>query len=347
MASNFDFLGIDLGSDSIKIAQIVREGSKVRLKNIFKFPSSQELLTNESPEGLKKLSDSIREGYKNAKIDTKNCVIAVPEKSIFSRLITLPKVEEEKVSDAIHWALKPLVPTGLDNVNISYISIDEYKQGDKIFVNWYAVAAPKDLVSKLQTIIKDAGLNLLAIETEALAIARMTWLNYDKKSDLLILDIGAEDSNIVLARNGVALFSQTISTGSQDIDKIISADFGIDVKQAKDLKSNFSAQTPENQQKLLKSMEPILQMFVNEISRTLTYYRQKLSDKEITSVYLTGGGSKLSALQSFITQKLGLQVALADPIAGIEISKDVSIFLQRENSLSFNVAIGLALKGVE
>ena len=82
--ANFDFLGIDLGSDSIKIAQVERNGDKIRLKNLFKFPSSQELLTNESPEGLKKFAESIKVGYKNAKIDTRNCVVAVPARSMIT-----------------------------------------------------------------------------------------------------------------------------------------------------------------------------------------------------------------------------------------------------------------------
>ncbi len=343
---SIDFFSVDLGSDTIKIARARQDGDDISIEDLAMVKSSLELLTNESVEGTKQLADTIKDVYKRANLKTRNCVASLTENVIFSRMLTLPKVEDSQVPEAVHWALKPVVPTPLDNVNISFLEINEVQIDGKPFVNWYAVAAPKELINRLVNIFESAGLNLLAVETETLAISRMVAYNYGSiNSDLMILDIGADDSNVILARNGVTMFSQSVSTGSSAFDKMLSADFGMDMAQAEQLKRNYSMQSEENKAKIAKSLDPILQALISEVSRTIVYYKEKLGSTPLNKLYLTGGGSKLTLLPLYFNQKLGIEVEIVNPLMKLKASDRVRKISDKINLSSFNVAIGLALKG--
>lgn len=342
-----DFFGLNLGHDSIKVSHIKHEGSP-RLASIGSTPTVLGILDNDSEQGLDQLSKEIVKSLKNSNIATRNCVISVPEVSVFSRLLTLPKVADEEVTETIQYALKPLVPVPLENVNISFLEIDEKKVDGNTFVNWYVVAAPKQLIDKLQTIAEKGSINLLAVETEALAISRMIEFNYQSEitGDVMILDLGADSTNVILARNGIVMFSQNISTGGNSLTKVISADYGLDMIQAEKYKVTYGLDPAASEGKIAKSLEPILQIILSEIQRTITYFKEKIGGNDIQTVYLTGGGANLPKIDEYITQKLNVPTVVADPLKKLVVEKQASTQLPNLAVKSFNVSIGLSLKGI-
>ncbi len=348
MADIPEFFSLNLGHDTIKAAQIKKTGSSVKLIELSSMATLNGILDNDSDTGIDSLSKEVNKLIKNNNITTKNFVLSVPETLVFSRLIKLPKVSDEEANEAIQYALKPLVPVPLENVNISFLEIDETKVDDIVYTNWYAVAAPKQLIAKFQTLAERAGLNLFAIETESLAITRMVHYTAsdDIKSDDMIIDIGAESSNVILSRNGVVIFSQNIGTGSDALTKVIAADFGLEQSQADKYKLAYGLDFQEHEGKIAKSIEPLVQIMMSEVSKTVAYYNEKIGGKGITNLYLTGGGGALKGLDQYMQNKLNIPTKLANPLNHIEVDNSIQDFVQKTNINSFNVAIGLALKGI-
>lgn len=339
-----EFFGLDLGHNSIKLAQLKRNGDKAQLVDIGSTPTLGGILDNNSEAGLSALSNELSKAHKASGINSKNCVVSVPEVSVFSRLLTLPIVKDEEVSESIHWALKPLIPVPLENVNVSFLQIDEKKVEDKSVANWYVVAAPKSLIDNLKIVMDKASLNLLAVETEALAIARMVAFSNSAIKDLMVLDFGAESSNIILVRNGVVVFSQSISTGSNALTKVIAADFGIDNVQAEKYKTSFGLDFSNGDGKIARSLEPIMKILVSEISRTYTYFKERVGGSEIKNLFLTGGGSLLPKLDEYLTKEVGIPTAIVNPLQNISLSGNVKKEVDQVNIHSYSVAIGLGLK---
>jgi len=348
MANLPDFFGLNLGHDSIKLIQIKNEGSRAKISSAFKMPTATGLLENDSEEGVSTLSKEIGKAVKTSNVNTKNCVISVPEVSVFSRLITLPYLDEKDVNDAINYALKPLVPIPLENVNVSFLEINSFESEGKKMVNWYVVAAPKQLIARLQLVVETAGLTLLAVETEALAIARMVQYNYSimQDSDCLLVDMGADSTSLILSRNGVVIFSQNIGTGSDSFTKVIAADFGIDNQLAEKYKVAYGINPNEGDGKIAKSIDPIMQIMISEVQRTINYYKDKVGGKGIQKIYLTGGGAHLNWLDKYMTEKFGIPSELVNPIKNIVVDASANGVLNSATINSFNVSIGLALKGI-
>ncbi len=348
MANLPEFFGLNLGHDSIKLVQVKNEANKLRIVNAYRMPTAVGLLENDSEEGVTTLSKEIGKAVKSGNLTTKNCVISVPEVSVFSRLITLPRLDEKDINDAINYALKPLVPIPLDNVNVSFLEINSFESEGKQMVNWYVVAAPKQLISRLQLVVENTGLNLLAVETEALAIARMVQHNYSmpQNSDALIIDMGADSTSLILSRNGVVIFSQSIGTGSDAFTKVIAADYGIDMQLAEKYKLAYGMNPNEGEGKIAKSIDPIMQIMMSEVERTINYYKDKIGGKEIQKIYLTGGGAHLNWLDKFVNQKFNIATEVVNPIKNLEVDPQSSQVFNPNSINSFNVSIGLALKGI-
>jgi type IV pilus assembly protein PilM len=349
MANIPEYFGIDLGDHTIKFVQLrLQNSQKAKLVAYHSIPTSVGVLYNDSEKGIETLATEIKKGYLSSKIKTRNCIISLPEVSIFSRLLTLPKVNEEvERSESIHWALKPLIPVSIEEVNISYLEIDTVKNEGVEMVNWYAVAAPKKLIEKFQAVISKAGLNLLAVETEALATTRAVQFNHNfQNKNVMILDLGAESTNIILARNGVVLFSQTISTGSNALTKVISSDFGIDMAQAEKYKVAYGVDPNQAEGKIAKSVEPVIQLVLGEVSRTLAYFKEKIGGSSIQTIYLTGGGAPLPYFSNYIAEKLSIETVVASALNNIEVDKSLKNTITPQNANGLIVGMGLGLKGI-
>lgn len=344
--ANIDFFGVDLGNYSLKISYL-KQGGKPKIDKIGSKETLPGLLENESSEGLGTIAEAIKQLHSENSISTKNCVISVPEINVFSRMLIIPKVSESQIEDAIHWGIKPLIPTPLETVNVAYTGITEIKIDGKPHVQWYVVAASKDLVNKMQRITAKAGFRLLAIETEALAIARYVSFMVKQKKDIMIVDIGSETSSIILARNGIAMYSQTLNTGSDAITKVVAAEYGVEESQAEIVKQQIQTQNEETKLKIIQAIGPILDIIVSEISRTIVYYNDKLGRETIDTVYITGGGAKMIGIDELIAQKLqNINVVKAVPSNSVGIARSITKTYKLEDLLSYSVSIGLSLKGI-
>lgn len=348
MANVTDFFGINIGHSSIKLARIVQEKDKsLKLAGISSTPTTMDFLADRSVLGFERLSAEIMLAYKNSKFKTKNCVLSIPETEVFARLLSLPQVEDKEISETINWALKPMVPVPMENLNISFLEIDK-SNAKKEKASWYAVAAPKDRINQYMQMFSNSGLNLLAIETESLAIARLIQHSYKilPSEDVFIMDIGAETTNVILARGGIPLFSQSISTGSNALTKILASDFAIESEKAEEYKIKFGLDLTGEGQKIARSLLPIMDLILGEALRTLRYYEEKIKGPGITKAYLTGGGSALLGIKEYFEKKSSLQTTIADLLANIAspLATDQNQNF-RAGISGFNVAIGLALKG--
>ncbi|MEO6728540.1 MAG: type IV pilus assembly protein PilM [Candidatus Dojkabacteria bacterium] len=348
MADIPPFFGLNLGHHSLKVAQLKYNGSQVKLETLSSQPTAIGMLDNDSEQGSQKLSEEILKAIKASNIGTKNSVMSVPEVAVYSRLLSLPKVKDEETEEAIHFSLKSLLPVPLEGVNVSYLDIDEKKLEGNTFVNWYVVAAPKQLISRYQDVMNKAGIELLAIETESLAIIRLIAHGYQIPvgQTTMVVDFGAENTNIILARNSGVIFSQSVGTGSNAVTKVISSDFGLDPVQAEKYKVTYGLDFSADEGKIAKSIEPIVGILISEIGRTLTYYQEKIGGESIKTIFITGGGSGLPKLDEYVKSKANIETVVVDPLKNIQVEGSMVQKVKEMNVRSFNVALGLALKGL-
>lgn len=82
-----------------------------------------------------------------------------------------------------------------------------------------------------------------------------------------------------------------------------------------------ASQVPAEDPEVLRvysAMAPIIEELMQEVRRSVDYFRSKGGD--VDDILLTGGGCKLKGLDSYLAGILGVNVRLMDPLQGISMS---------------------------
>ncbi|MDD3925049.1 MAG: type IV pilus assembly protein PilM [bacterium] len=97
-------------------------------------------------------------------------------------------------------------------------------------------------------------------------------------------------------------------------------------------------------EKLMEAVRPALQDIVNEIRRSLDYFRSRIKDSgNIDRIIISGGASGLKNIDNFLVAELGIPVVIADPFSMIDTSSFDDKYIS-EAAPVFSIAAGLAIR---
>jgi type IV pilus assembly protein PilM len=337
-----DFFGLDFGNHTVKVVQLKEQNKTPKLVAYGGTSTPFGVLKSENEEHQKQLADVTKELLKTLQIKTKNCVVALPESSIFTRLITLPEMKEQEIENAVFWEAKQYIPVDLEAVQLDWMEVGETKIGESVQKKILLVAAPKTLVELYIKVVKLAGLEPIALETEAVANVR-AMSNSTSNSNAIILDFGAQSTDLVVMSKGNLLFSQTLSTGSDALTKAIMQDYSLTEEQAEQYKRTYGIDETQLEGKLVQTLVPVMNTIVDETRRAVSFYRTHSAEDAPDKVYLVGDGAKLPGLTIYMTKALGVESTIGNPWNNINLGDRFSQELA-SGSPGYSVAVGLSLK---
>jgi cell division ATPase FtsA len=102
----------------------------------------------------------------------------------------------------------------------------------------FLVAAPKTLVTKYENVVKEAGLELVSIETEGLSLARAL-IEGIQSPVTLILSVGSERTDIFVTKGGSMLLTYVILSGGHALTRALSSDLRLDQQQSEEYKKTY------------------------------------------------------------------------------------------------------------
>src|SRR3989344_2830549 len=97
-------LGLDIGSKTIKLVELAKEGNSYRLKasGIVGY-KGMTLAAAKDDKELVPLAEAIKKLYKEAKVGTREVAIALPEPQVFTRTIRFPLLTDSEIASAVKW----------------------------------------------------------------------------------------------------------------------------------------------------------------------------------------------------------------------------------------------------
>jgi len=92
-------------------------------------------------------------------------------------------------------------------------------------------------------------------------------------------------------------------------------------------------------------LEPVLENLINEVRRSLEYHTTRYPDAAVRRVVVTGGGAKLTNMDAFFTEKLGIPTSIGNPVARMTLrAPNLPPGYADQNGPLFTVALGLAMR---
>ena len=170
-----NYLCIDIGTGSIKAAEKAADGQVLRWGILEKTDGSLQ-------SSIQPLNESLAIHY------LKTLIAEMRAESI-DAVVSLPAFE-------VFTAVAPAVDPQYIPMSPNTFKLEAFPINDK---NFFLVAVPKDVIAKYKRIIRYSGLNLIHLELESIAAARVF---VDLKEPVLIMDIGRRSTAFTVAEKG-------------------------------------------------------------------------------------------------------------------------------------------------
>jgi type IV pilus assembly protein PilM len=340
MAKLPDHVGIDFGTHSVKAVELSNITTNPKLVNFGSQTTPQGVINSEEKKDQKKLADVVKKLYNDSKIKNTSIVVALPEFSVFTRFLEFPGVKKEELKDAVFYEAKQYIPVPIEEVRMSYVPIgfNEAKNAPRVLL----VAAPLKIIESYIKVTEMAGLEIVAIETESVALGRAMY-RATKQKHVVMLDFGANSTDMSIMMEGYLVFSQSISIGSDALTQAIVNKFNFEYNQAEEYKRNYGVTPDVLENKIYNVLTPILESIVIEVNRGIEFYKNKTLTNAPTEFFLTGDGALLPGLADYLSKALHVNATIANPWSNIQVERKFQDIISKSGP-SYSVAIGLALK---
>jgi len=331
---------VDLGKAALKAVKLRRERNSVEILAVDKvdYPLSENGAdpTQQSKEALSifKARNEVKEPV----------VVAHPGQGTFSRFIKLPAFDAKKVRDMVRYEASQQIPFPLDEVIWDYHIVDrDYLPGEEREVGLFAVR--KEAIDDYLLEFTQAGLSVEMLTIGYLGLLNFIRYDINPPEPSIILDIGAAHTDMILV-DGARFYIRPLPHSGNDISKAIMQRFKIGFADAEKLKIE-TGKAGQQAEKIYKAViQPKLQELVQEIQRSLGYYRTQHGETQFAKVYLLGNGSRVARIKKFLEDTLSMPVEHVQSIGRLRVSRDVNLGLLKENLPAFGTALGMGIQAV-
>ena len=344
-----DLIGLDIGTNSLKIAQL-KKGSKgyTMVKGGLK-PLPQGAISEDKIFDRQTIIEAIKQLVQEQKIITKDVATSVSGRSVIVKRIKLPQMDEEELMESIFYEAEQYIPFDINDVNLDFQIMNNAKQKEEGQMDVLLVAVKKERIQDIVSIITEAGLIPSVVDIDVFALENQYELNYPKEMNqyIVLLDIGADTMNMNILWEGQTIFTRDASLGGNNYSKILQNKLGLDFAQIERFKLGEHIEGVTEEQ-LIPLRESFYEEIFSEIQRSFDYFRATADDTPIAKVMISGGTSKIDNFDQVLAHHFELAVEKTDPFKEITINPNQfnADWLAKVSPM-MAVVVGLALRRVD
>ncbi|MFA7252435.1 MAG: type IV pilus assembly protein PilM [Candidatus Paceibacterota bacterium] len=355
---NKSVLGIDIGPSSIKVVQLKKRKGRAILETYGELslgPYAGIEIGRSTSLPTEKIAEAVIDVLRESNTTTNRCGISIPMGSSLVSFIKLPKVDDKQLAQMIPLEARKYIPVPISEVSLDYLVIprnestaSEYQNSEQKpeekTIDVLLVVIHNDAMEKNREITRLAKLDTAFSEIEIFGSMRSVL--EPGTAPQMIIDFGSNSTKIYIIERGILRTSHLISRGSQDITLAISKSLGISVDEAEKMKRERGLLKKSTDQMDINEITSLtLDYIFSEIGRVLLNY-QKKTERNVSKVFLTGGGVLLKGLKEKAESSFNVPVEMADPFSKVEFPAFLETILKQAGP-SFAVAIGLALRRLQ
>jgi len=353
-------IGIDVGTFSIKIAEVETSGKTFFIKSLSEYP------LNPDPHFDNQINilETLRKVAENRDFGSTTFVFGISQDRVTTRHKFFPFRERSKINKSLPFELEDEIPFDMSNAIFDSKIIKYVGNVAEVI----ACAAPKPKVEAILHMAHDAGIEPQIISMESAAIANTieAWDQAPPQEETpseqgdtssksppsqssIVVSVGHKKTIVSLFKNQKLFGTRTIIWGGKNLIDFVSKKYGVLYLEAmREVQSKafvlLNSEGASRDQVLFS--ETIIESF-NEMVRELKLTIMELTGEHncyVTSLQITGGASRVKNINAYLTQELEIPCSYFDPfqnVSGVSFEKTPTIVT------GCGVALGLAIEGIK
>ena len=292
---------------------------------------------------------SVQENWLNAltfalktmKVSGKATIIA-PSMLLLTKTIKIPHVEPDRRAEVIAFEAEKNIPYPIADVAWDYQIISGGGVETEIFLTSMKSSAADEFCAALTSV----GVIPTSIEASSI-LDYNTWKYCGLENDVIILNVGAKFSNMLIARDD-GVFVRSIPVGGNALTQHIADSIGRNFETSEELKLRFFSTSEHSgnsgAEHFTSAAKSVMQRIGIELKRSILNYRRTGRVATPKKIYLTGRASLLSGFAEYLAEDQKMSVEYLDALANVSVSPKVNQALLTSCSSQVSELVGEAVR---
>ncbi|MDQ4042783.1 MAG: type IV pilus assembly protein PilM [Actinomycetota bacterium] len=358
-------VGLDIDRGAIKAVQVSRSSGSFALQHVGYRRVPPGAVSDGEVADHDLLSYEIKEFWASHSFKGKAVYLGVANQKVVVRLLDFPRMSPEDLKTAIGFEAQDHIPMPIDEAVLDYVVLGPQEEGsdlDRILI----VAAQQDMISRYSSAVRAAGLRLEGVDVKALSLLRSTLplSLFDDEGAILLLDIGAEITSLVVSQSGTPTLTRFIPGGSGWLAQAVAEAASLPEEEAERQLMNPKVRIgsePEGEIEgaeedgddfdpalvydIRHGLEDAVQALAEDVQRSVEYHYSQPGSREVTQVFISGEGALVNGLDAYLGDLLGVATHRGTPLSKLASNKsNVPDEQLRVMEPVLAVALGLALE---
>jgi len=366
-------IGVDIDRGSIKAVQLQGSGAGYVLQHVGYHRLPPGVIVEGEVADQNLLAAEIREFWDSHSFKGKSITFGVSNQKVVVRLLDFPHMRPEDLQGAISFEAQDHIPMPLDEAVLDYVVLgprEERADLDRVLV----VAAQREMISRYTSAVRAGGLKPEGVDVKALSLTRSTLPDpfFGEDGAVLLLDVGAEITNLVVADRGNPVLTRFVPVGLGDFVAAVVelADLPEDEaeRQALDPRVNLGDGRVEEEQPqeeeaeveeteatddfdpalvydVRRGLEGAAQALADEVQRSIEHHRSQETARDVSRVLISGEAALIPGLDVYLGDLLGVPTGRGKPVDKLSANRsNIEDAQLRAMEPVLAVAFGLAME---
>lgn len=302
-------VGVDIGTTALRIVWLKGSRGALRVEKAIRLERDAEAELDVSEVGRLLRSEKIPAGA---------LILGVPGDFAGLRYNLVPPVPDWRLELIMKYETQDTAEKSGEPLSFDYRRLDlpESNSEDQVLL----LGLGKDLkIQPCVSALEAAGARISAVTPNALGLFQAYAQSHAKPpvETVLLADIGAHETHVVLVTDGRLVFARSVNFGGRQFDDAIASALGVRPEQARKLKEGLSdGRAPvEVRGSAEAAVRSALGQLNSILQSSVTFCRAqtKIPAIKVERLLLCGGGSRIPQIDRFLEDQFGVPVKRLEP----------------------------------
>jgi len=380
VAGENSIVGVDVGTSKVVVVVGQIQEGMVQIIGVGKAPNSglRRGTVVDIEETVSAISAAIEEAERSSGIPIQSCfasisgnqVVSVDSKGVVAVSRADGEIQENDIERVMAAARSVALPPNYEILHAvaKNYAVDSQTgikdptgmSGIRLEVNAHVIGISTIALKNLSRALTQSGLDIEGIVFSPLAASKAYLTRKQKEMGVVLIDLGASNTSLVVFEEGTLIHSKVIPAGANHIINDIAIGLKISLEAAEKVKleevdldidkiketEKIDLSKFDKQEKEKPSRRYVCEIAEARLNEIFSLVKQELSDIERDEMLpagavLIGGGSKLKGIEVLAKKTLGLPVKVGKPVY------EVSGIIDKLDDPEYACAMGLVLWGLD